>query len=72
MTCVGGSLNYLSGRFCYSAIEVDLNEKDLEAYQKLSDEDKKVFLLKNGEIVIEDFDRDNFELEDFEGIENLY
>ena len=66
MATVIGEVDYVNGYLRYGHYELELSEFQLEEFLKLSEKDKRIMLIEDGEFIVDDA-----EIEDIGGITDI-
>ena len=57
---VTADLSYIVGHLRYGHYELELSDEEYEEFKKMSKEDKKEYICENGEIIIDDYDLNDY------------
>ena len=57
---VTADLSYIVGYLRYGHYELELSDEEYEEFKKMSNYDKKEYICENGEIIIDDYDMNDY------------
>lgn len=60
MKTVYAEVEYLMGHLRYGHFELQMDEEEYKEYESFTDEDKKGYIMENGDLIIDDYEVDDY------------
>lgn len=60
MKTVYADLEYLMGHLRYGHIELQMDEEEYKEYETYTDKEKEEYIMENGDLVIDDYEVDDY------------